>query len=251
MKKWRSILVGAALCCAVAWGLSAVRREAYLAVDNTVLIPEPEKKYVALTFDDGPNPASTARLLDGLAERGAKATFFLIGEQIEANAALVQRMAAEGHQVGNHTWSHVRLAEAEAPVVKEQLVKTDTALRTLLGENDYWVRVPYGLIRDDQRSLFSQPLIQWSVDPEDWRLRDADAVTDFVLEQVQPGDIILLHDSLEPSVDAALRIVDALQQQGYTFLTVRELLEEAGVTPEAGVRYRSVKNAMENNETQR
>ena len=244
MKKWRSILAGAALCCAVAWGLSVMmRREPYLAADSTVLLPE--TKYVALTFDDGPRADSTARLLDGLAERGVKATFFLIGEQIEANAPLVQRMAAEGHQVGNHTWSHVRLAEAEAATVTEQLAKTDMALRTLLGEDDYWVRVPYGLIRDDQRGLFSQPLIQWSVDPEDWRLRDADQVTDFVLTNVQPGDIILLHDSLEPSVDAALRIVDALRQQGYTFLTVRELLDAAGVTPEAGVRYRSVKNALE------
>jgi len=244
VKKWRSILGGAALCCAIAWGLSAMMvRESYLAVDSTVYIPE--NKYVALTFDDGPRAESTNRLLDGLAERGAKATFFLIGEQIEANAALVQRMASEGHQVGNHTWSHVRLAEAENAVVAEQLAKTDMALRTLLGEDDYWVRVPYGLILDDQRSLFSQPLIQWSVDPEDWRLRDADKVTDFVLDRVQPGDIILLHDSLEPSVDAALRIVDALQKEGYTFLTVRELLEKAGVTPEAGVRYRSVKNALE------
>jgi len=244
VKKWWSILAGAALCCAIAWGLSAVmEREPYLAVDSTALIPE--TKYVALTFDDGPRAESTGRLLDGLAERGTKATFFLIGEQIEANAALVQRMAAEGHQVGNHTWSHVRLAESEDAVVTEQLAKTDMALRTLLGEDDYWVRVPYGLIQDDQRPLFSQPLIQWSVDPEDWRLRDANKVTDFVLENVQPGDIILLHDSLEPSVDAALRIVDALQQQGYTFLTVRELLEKAGVTPEAGIRYRSVKNALE------
>ncbi len=243
MKKWCSILAGAALCCAIALGLSAVQQNAYMAADGTVSIPE--TKYVALTFDDGPRASTTGRLLDGLAERGVKATFFLIGEQIEGNAALVQRMAAEGHQVGNHTWSHVRLAEANDAVVTEQLSKADMALRTLLGEDDYWVRVPYGLIRDDQRPLFSQPLIQWSVDPEDWRLRDADAVTDFVLENVQPGDIILLHDSLEPSVDAALRIVDALRQEGYTFLTVRELLEKAGVTPEAGVRYRSVKNALE------
>ena len=244
MKKWRSILAGAALCCALAWGLShMMERSTSVPVGGAVELPE--SKYVALTFDDGPRAGSTERLLDGLAERGVPATFFLIGEQIEANAPLVQRMAEEGHQVGNHTWSHVRLAEADDATVTEQLSKTDMALRTLLGEDDYWVRVPYGLIRDDQRTLFSQPLIQWSVDPEDWRTRDADAITEFVTGQVQPGDIILLHDSLEPSVDAALRIVDALQAEGYTFLTVRDLLDKAGVQTEAGIRYRSVRNAMD------
>ena len=251
MKTWQSILLGTALCCGFAWALSFWKSSGYLAADNTVLLPESERKYVALTFDDGPRAATTERLLDGLAVRGVKATFFLIGEQLEANTELVQRMADEGHQIGNHTWSHVRLSEAEDAVVTEQLTRADTALRTLLGEDDYWVRVPYGLIRDDQRQLFSQPLIQWSLDPEDWQNRNADVVTKFVLEQVEPGDIILLHDSQETSVDAALAIVDALHRQGYTFLTVEELLAEAGVVPEAGIRYRSVKNIGSKNETQR
>ena len=251
MKTWRSILLGTALCCGFAAVLSFWKDNSYLAADNTVLLPETEPKYVALTFDDGPRAGTTERLLDGLAARGVKATFFLIGEQLEANAQLVQRMAAEGHQIGNHTWSHVRLSEAEDATVTEQLTRSDAALRTLLGEDDYWIRVPYGLIRDDQRQLFSQPLIQWSLDPEDWQNRNADTVTSFVLERVEPGDIILLHDSQETSVDAALAIVDALQQQGYTFLTVEELLDEAGVIPEAGVRYRSVKNIGSKNETRK
>lgn len=251
MKTWWKILTGAFLCCVFAWALALWKDRSYLAADNTVLMPEIKPKYVALTFDDGPRAATTERLLDGLAVRGVKATFFLIGEQLDANAALVQRMAEEGHQVGNHTWGHARLSVTDEKTVTEELTRTDAALRTLLGEGDYWVRVPYGLIRDDQRHLFSQPLIQWSLDPEDWKNRNTDTVTDFVLERVEPGDIILLHDSQETSVDAALRIVDALQQQGYTFLTVRELLENAGVTPEAGVRYRSVKNIGSKNETQR
>ena len=215
---------------------------ASVAADNTVLLPEERPKYVALTFDDGPFAGSTDRLLDGLQARGAKATFFLIGQQMELYPDTVRRMAAEGHQVGAHTWNHVRLAEADDATVTAELTRTDAYLRELLGEGEYWVRVPYGLIRDDQRHLFPGPLIQWSVDPEDWRLRDADAVTAAVLAAVEPGDIILLHDTLETSVDAALRIVDELQAKGYEFLTVRELLERSGVTPEAGVRYRSVKN---------
>lgn len=240
MKKRFTVILLAVLCCGAVWRLAEGKTGEVLAADAAASIPE--SKYVALTFDDGPRAGTTDVLLDGLYERGVKATFFLIGEQIEANADLVRRMAAEGHQVGNHTWSHVRLTEAADAEVKSQIGKTDAVLRELLGEEDYWVRVPYGLVNDDQRDLFSQPLIQWSVDPEDWRLRDAEKNTAAVLSVVEPGDIILLHDSLESSVEAALRIVDALQEQGYTFVTVRELLERNGVTPEAGVRYRSVKN---------
>ena len=202
----------------------------------------PATKYIALTFDDGPKAGTTDVLLDGLKERGANATFFVVGEQAQRYPELVRRMGTEGHQVGNHTWSHVRLAEATDAEVRRQVGETDALLQSLLGEGDYWVRVPYGLVEDRQRKLFSKPLIQWSVDPEDWRVRDAAKVADAVLSVVEPGDIILLHDSLETSVEAALRIVDALQEQGYTFVTVRELLERSGVTPEAGVRYRSVKH---------
>ena len=211
-----------------------------LPADAAVSIPE--TKYVALTFDDGPRRGTTDRLLDGLAQRGVPVTFFLIGQQIEYFPELVRRMAAEGHQVGSHTMNHVRLSEADDDTVRRELAETDALLRDLLGDGEYWVRVPYGLVNDDQRDLFTTPLIQWSVDPEDWRLRDADAVAQAVADGVEPGDIILLHDSIDSSVDAALKIVDELQRQGYTFLTVRDLLAAAGVTPEAGVRYRSVKN---------
>lgn len=211
-----------------------------LPADAAVSIPE--TKYVALTFDDGPRRGTTDRLLDGLAQRGVPVTFFLIGQQIEYFPELVRRMAAEGHQVGSHTMNHVRLSEADDDTVRRELAETDALLRDLLGDGEYWVRVPYGLVNDDQRDLFTTPLIQWSVDPEDWRLRDADAVAQAVADGVEPGDIILLHDSIDSSVDAALKIVDELQRQGYAFLTVRDLLAAAGVTPEAGVRYRSVKN---------
>ena len=240
MRKRMPVILLAVLCCGAVLRLAGKERGVAVAADAAVSIPE--SKYVALTFDDGPRAGTTDVLLDGLYERGVPATFFLIGEQIGTNADLVRRMAAEGHQVGNHTWSHVRLGEAADAEVRRQVGETDALLQGLLGEGDYWVRVPYGLVGDRQRKLFSQPLIQWSVDPEDWRVRDAEKVTDAVLSVVEPGDIILLHDSLETSVEAALRIVDALQEQGYTFVTVRELLERSGVTPEAGIRYRSVKH---------
>ena len=239
MKTWRSILLGTALCCGFAAVLSFWKDNSYLAADNTVLLPETEPKYVALTFDDGPRAGTTERLLDGLAARGVKATFFLIGEQLEANAQLVQRMAAEGHQIGNHTWSHVRLSEADDATATEQLTRSDTALRTLLGEDDYWIRVPYGLIRDDQRPLFSQPLIQWSLDPEDWKDRDVQRITDDVLSRVRDGDILLFHDIYNSSVDAVIQITDALLDRGYCFVTVEQLLKSRNISLENGRIYRS------------
>ena len=194
----------------------------------------PAAKYVALTFDDGPRAGTTDRLLDGLRERGASATFFLIGEQIAGNEDLLRRMRDEGHQVGNHTWDHVMLCGVSTEEVQREIGRTDAAIRSVLGEGSYWVRPPYGLLNEDQKSGFQTPLIHWSVDPEDWKLRSAQKVTALVLRQTKPGDIILLHDFYDPSVDAALAIVDTLEEQGYLFVTVEELLALYGEEPQAG-----------------
>ncbi|MCI2057210.1 MAG: polysaccharide deacetylase family protein [Oscillibacter sp.] len=206
---------------------------------------EEETKFVALTFDDGPRSDTTPRLLDGLRERGASATFFLVGQQLAGNEALVQRMKDEGHQVGNHTWSHVELQGATEATVRTEVGKTDAALTAILGEGEYWVRPPYGLLDSEQQKLFSVPLVHWYVDPQDWKLRNTDADVKAVLSKVQPGDIILMHDTVPASVDAALRIVDALEAKGYQFVTVKELLALYGVTPKAGTMYRSAEVVAE------
>lgn len=195
------------------------------------------EKYVALTFDDGPRQSTTERLLDGLKERGAKATFFLIGEQIESNAALVTRMAEEGHQIGNHTWSHQRLDGAHPDEAAQEVERTEAALEALLGGGEYWLRPPYGQVSEEAE--FSVPLVKWSVDPRDWESRDTGKVAQAILSHVEPGSIILLHDIYPTSVDAALRVVDRLQAEGYWFVTVEELLWLNGVTPEAGTMYRT------------
>jgi len=196
-----------------------------------------EKKYVALTFDDGPRADTTGRLLDGLRERGASATFFLIGRQIAGNEDLICRMKVEGHQIGNHTWDHVTLQGKPAAVVQKEICRTDNAIRNILGDGSYWVRPPYGLLNKNQRCCFSTPLVHWSVDPEDWKLKNTKKVVDAVLKKVQPGDIILLHDIYATSVDAAFQIVDTLEAEGYEFVTVEELLAQYGVAPQAGIFY--------------
>ena len=178
-----------------------------------------------------------ARLMDGLRERGAQATFFVIGRQIQENQDLVERMQAEGHQVGSHTWSHVRLTGISADTLQQEVGRTEEALENLLGEGSYWLRPPYGAVDEADRVLIQTPMIKWSIGPRDWEKRDAAQVTAAVLEAAAPNQIILLHDIYDTSVDAALAIVDALQAEGYRFVTVAELLEANGIQPEAGVLY--------------
>ena len=197
----------------------------------------PEEKLIAITFDDGPRRETTERLLDGLKERDARATFFLIGRQIEENEDLVERMQAEGHQVGSHTWSHTRLTGVTADTLRQEVGRTEAALEDVLGPGSYWLRPPYGAVDAADRDLIQTPMIKWSIDPRDWEKLDAAQVTAAVLEAAAPNQIILLHDIYPTSVDAALAIVDALQKEGYRFVTVAELLEANGIQPEAGVLY--------------
>ncbi|MCI9375771.1 MAG: polysaccharide deacetylase family protein [Oscillibacter sp.] len=196
-------------------------------------------KYVALTFDDGPRKGTTDRLLNGLRDRDASATFFLVGEQIEANQELVARMRDEGHQIGNHTWSHQRLADASPALISQEVGRTEEILESLLGGGEYWLRPPYGLVSPGSEDLITVPMVKWSVDPRDWESRDTEKVVQAVLQDVRPNSIILLHDIYPTSVDAALRIVDVLAEKGYWFVTVEELLLLNGIAPQAGAMYRN------------
>ena len=154
-----------------------------------------QEKFVALTFDDGPKRETTATLLDGLRQRGASATFFLIGRQIAENQDLVERMKAEGHQVGNHTWNHVRLGTtADAAVVSQEIQKTDTLLRQILGEGTYWLRPPYGAIQETQKAQIPVPMVTWTVDSRDWESLNTEKVVQAVVSDVKPNSIILMHD---------------------------------------------------------
>ena len=197
---------------------------------------------VALTFDDGPHPENTRRLVEELAAREVPATFFLVGERLAGNEELVREMVRQGHQIGVHTWDHVMLDEKVTPAeFQSQMLKTRQSLLEILGEGDYWLRPPYGIMTPELQKLEEGPLIIWSVDPEDWRDRDQERIVNYVLDRVKDGDIILMHDMFGPSVDAALTIVDELQNRGYCFVTVEQLMAMRGVEPAAGRRYNSVK----------
>ena len=231
-----------ALACLLALPLLALllvpRQEtAGAAQTGAMSAGQDREKYIALTFDDGPWPVTTELLLDGLAERDAKATFFLIGEQIGAMEDTVRRMQAEGHQVGNHTYTHMDLSRGDSAERLREIEKTDETLRALLGEGSYWLRPPWGFLAADTAQEVRVPMVYWSLDTEDWRRLDTDAVAQHIINDVRSGDIVLLHDPYSTSVEAALRAIDALAAQGYRFITLEELFAMEGVTPRMGTLY--------------
>lgn len=183
-----------------------------------------EAKKIALTFDDGPHPYYTEQLLDGLKERGAKATFFVLGENAAQYPELIRRMSAEGHLVGNHTYSHIQFSQNNGEKFKQELIKTSGLLEELTGKEIQYVRPPYGTWdRKFERELNMLPVL-WTIDPLDWSTQNADSIVRAVESRAKENAIILLHDEYKTTVTAALRIIDDLQAQGYEFVTVEELL---------------------------
>lgn len=181
---------------------------------------------IAITFDDGPNSIYTKKLLDGLLERGVKASFFLMGKNISGNEALVKRMHEEGHLIGNHTFDHVQLTKVSEAEACSQIMKTSNAIYEITGEYTAFVRPPFGSWRKNLDCTVTMLPVMWTVDPVDWNTKDADLIVKRVEKVVEDEDIILLHDNYKSSVEAALRIVDDLTKQGYDFVTVDELLLE-------------------------
>ncbi len=185
-----------------------------------------ERKRVALTFDDGPHPVYTEELLDGLKERGAKATFFVIGRNIPGNEDLIRRMDEEGHLIGNHTYDHVKISDMCKADACEQIEKTSALVRELTGKDTEFVRPPFGEWNKELECSFVMIPVLWDVDPKDWTTNSVSDVVRRVLEDTKNGDIILLHDYYRSSVQAALQIVDSFQKQGYEFVTVDKLILE-------------------------
>lgn len=182
------------------------------------------EKYVALTFDDGPDPIHTPVLLDGLKARGIPATFFLMGISIPGNEAIVARMKAEGHLIGNHSYNHVPLTKAKTSAVCQALDRTSTLIQSITGSAPEYMRPPYGDWNEELECQAGMTTVLWSVDSLDWKLKDRERIVKRVLKDVEDGDIILMHDIFGTSVSAALELADILQKEGYTFVTADELL---------------------------
>lgn len=183
-----------------------------------------EAPKIALTFDDGPSAAWTPALLDGLKERGVKATFFLIGENADKNPEIVKRMAEEGHLIGNHTYHHVELTKVSENEARLELADTSAVIVRITGKEPEYMRPPFGAWqRKLEREIQMLPVL-WTIDPLDWTTENQDEIVNKVVTEAEENDIILLHDCYKSSIEAGLRIVDILQEEGFVFVTVDELL---------------------------
>lgn len=196
------------------------------------------EKLVALTFDDGPSGRFTRKLLEGLEERSAKATFLLCGYRMEQYPDLTQQIFQEGHEIGLHGYSHKSMRD----MCRWDAVKEMRKAIALLpdGCKIAFLRPPGGLCSKCIQAVaeeFGLSILHWSVDPKDWAIHDAKSIETAVISCVQDGDVILLHDMSDSSVEAALEIVDTLQGQGFRFVTVSELADAKDITLIPGVKY--------------
>lgn len=199
---------------------------------------EENEKLVVLTFDDGPSGRFTRTLLDGLAERGVHTTFLLCGYRMEQYPELTERIFLEGHEIGLHGYSHKPMQNMCYAEITQEISKAMVLLPK--GCNATFLRSPGGLYGPCALTAAADQglsVLHWSVDPHDWATHNADAIEKEVLRKVRDGDVILLHDMSDSSVDASLAIIDELQEQGYRFVTASELAETRGVTLTPGTNY--------------
>lgn len=200
-----------------------------------------KQKYIAITFDDGPDYVNTAAMLDGLAARGAKATFFLVGQWTKGKGELIRRIGEEGHQIGSHTFSHRSLPEMSDALLRAELDGFRDAVREYTAQEEFWLRPPYGFCDDRVAALCGVPVILWSIDPAAGNTVPAQDMTRDIVRQARDGAIILMHDTTEANVEASLAAIDALQAKGYVFVTVEELMRVKGVEPQPGKIYHSIR----------
>ena len=196
-------------------------------------------KVVALTYDDGPNPPHTQALLDMLGQHGVPATFFLKGRNVEAFPDAVRAVAQAGHEIGNHSYSHRPMISLRTSVMREELVRTGDLIEKILGQRPVLFRPPFGVQGPGLKMALDEldmTSILMSSHGTDWKETDPERIASQILESIEPGGIILLHDghgdvadpaaqaSRAPSVAATGMLIEELKSRGYQFVTVSELM---------------------------
>lgn len=190
-----------------------------------------KKKVVALTYDDGPHPVNTSKLLDVFQKLQVKATFFVVGKNIEQHPEIIENILAQGHEIGNHSYSHLPMIFKRPSFIKSEINRTDRLLRELGVSKDIHFRSPFGLKRFVLSFILwqnRQKNILWNLDPKDYMATNPESIENYILDKIEPGSIILLHDGggdRSSTVKATEVAIQQLQQQGYEFLTVSELLK--------------------------
>ena len=189
---------------------------------------------IAITFDDGPHPVMTSRLLDELKKLDVKATFFLVGKRMRFHPDLVMRMLLEGHEVGNHTYNHVRLPCLPSNEMMATFARTDATMRMIIGGSSRLIRPPGGEYSPTlSRRLAAHGYVNvlWTCDPADYKPgRSANEITRLIIRDINPGGVILLHSGLQTTIDSLSATVAALRKLGYAFTTVTEMILSGGTT---------------------
>lgn len=199
-------------------------------------VVDPNKPMIALTFDDGPGKY-TMQILDQLEEYDARASFFVLGICVDEYPDEIRRMQELGCEIGNHTTNHKRLTKLDAQGIVTELSETNRRLQNVIGEEASIMRPPYGSINELVEANVSTPIAMWSVDTMDWENKNVEHITNHVLENVEDGDIVLLHDIYEATAQATMQLIPALIDQGYQLVTVSELAQARGVELQAGIKY--------------
>ncbi len=204
--------------------------EPEVQIDTTVKlftpnkIIDPERKVVALTFDDGPSKY-TNEILEILKENDASATFFVIGNKVEIYKDTMQKMVSYGNEIGNHSYNHKWLTKLTEADLKEQIEKTQEIIQSTTGFTPTLIRPTYGSISQKLRKQLSLDIVMWTVDTSDWKYKSVDRIVKEATEKTKDLDIILMHDTHKRTVDALKKIIPTLQKQGFEFVTVSELKE--------------------------
>lgn len=192
-----------------------------------VTVTSAPKKVIALTFDDGPN-ANTLKILKTLDKYNVKATFFVIGQNASRNKNTLKKMHASGHEIANHTWSHPNLLRLSHSNRMSQMSKTDAVIESVTGKKPRLARAPGGSMTKSVAKKMNRTFVYWNIDPQDWKYRNATTVTNHVMSKAGNKKIVLMHDIYASTATAVERIVPRLIAQGYTFVTVSELIEITG-----------------------
>ncbi|MBQ9117181.1 MAG: polysaccharide deacetylase family protein [Clostridia bacterium] len=199
--------------------------------DNVFCGADTSERVVALTFDDGPHPRYTDAILDILKEYGVKATFFAVGENAELYKEQLKRIADEGHEIGNHTYSHASLKKISPERMKIELTRTAEAVKKITGRMPTVFRPPEGCCNKtvvDCANQLGYTTVLWTVDPRDWSCPPSERVSENILGTVKGGAVILCHDYISagksPTPEALRKVIPQLLKEGYSFVTVSELL---------------------------
>jgi peptidoglycan/xylan/chitin deacetylase (PgdA/CDA1 family) len=184
--------------------------------------------YIAMTYDDGPHPVNTPRLLDILAARNIKATFYVIGNSVNQNPGVLRRTVAEGHEIGNHTQTHPLLSKLGDSQLRQEMQRCEDSIGRAAGVRPRTMRPPYGGLLQRQRQLvldeFGYPTILWSVDPLDWKRPGASVIANRIVSGTAAGGIVLAHDLHSQTIDSMPQTLDGLLRRGFKFVTVSQLI---------------------------